>query len=128
MNVNSKSSRRIASALLLGLMLAGCASGPSAPPSPELSQRIESARTRGDHEALATYYDQQASAARATASDHRKLAKTYQQGMAVDPKDPRGGGTLPSHCNVIARNQDGISAEYEGLAAAHRQLAKQAQP
>ena len=43
MKINLKSSRRIVSLLLLSLVLAGCASSPSAP-SPELMQRIESAR------------------------------------------------------------------------------------
>ncbi len=71
MNVNLKSSRRVASLLLLSLVLAGCASGPAAP-SPELLQRIEAARTRADHEAMATYYDREAAAARAIAENHRK--------------------------------------------------------
>ena len=92
MNVNFKSSRRIASAFLLSLVLAGCASGPSAP-SPELLQRIESARTRGDHEALAAHYDQQAVAARAIARDHRRMAKAYQ-GRASDA--PGGGACRPT--------------------------------
>ena len=123
MNVTFKSSRRIASALLLSLVLAGCASGPGFP-SPELLQRIESARTRGDHEALATHYSQQAAAARAIADDHRKMAKSYQ-GRVVDP---RGGGSMPAHCNAIVRSQESIAAEFEGMAEGHYELAKRAQP
>ena len=123
MNVNFKSSRRIASALLLSLVLAGCASGPSAP-SPELLQRIESARTRGDHEALAAHYNQEATKARAIAENHRKMAKSYQ-GRVVDP---RGGGSMPAHCNAIVRSQESIASEYEGMAEGHYELAKRAQP
>ena len=123
MNINFKSSRRIASALLLSLVLAGCASGPS-PPSPELMQRIESAGTRGDHEALATYFNQEAAKARALAESHRKMAKSYQ-GRVVDP---RSGASLPAHCNAIVRIQEGIASEYEGMAEGHYELAKRAQP
>ena len=121
MNINMKSSRRIASMLLLSLVLAGCASGPNAP-APELVQRIEAARTRGDHEALSTYYNQEAAKARAIAENHRKMAKSYQGNLAGG----RGGASMQAHCNAIVRSHEGIAAEYEGMAAAHRQLAAQA--
>jgi hypothetical protein len=123
MTMNLNSSRRIASLLVLSLVLAGCASGPNAP-SPDLLQRIDSARTRGDHEALATYYDREAAAARAKAAEHRKMAMSYQGRVP----DPRAGGSLPAHCNAIVRMQEGIAAEYEGMASAHRQFAEQARP
>lgn len=123
MNMNLKLSRRIVSALLLSVVLAGCASGPNAP-WPELQQRIESARTRSDHEGLVTYYNQEAAAARAKAAEHRKMAKSYQ-GMAVSGK---GGGSMQSHCNAIVSSYEGIAAEYDGLATSHRQMADQAKP
>lgn len=123
MSIPFKSSRRFASVLLLSSVLAGCASGPNAP-SPDLLQRIESARTRGDHEALATNYDHEASKARGIAADHRKMAKIY----AGRVPDPRAGGNLPAHCNAIVRSQEGIAEQYESMAEAHRQFAKQAPP
>lgn len=121
--MNLKSSRRIASAFLLSVVLAGCATGPNAP-SPELRQRIEAARSRSDHEGLVTYYKQEAAAARAKAAEHRKMAKAYQ-GRVVDP---RSGGNLPAHCNAIVNMYERIAMEYDGLAESHQQLAKQAQP
>lgn len=121
MSINSRSSRRLATAVLLALALAGCASGPNAP-SPDLMQRIESARTRGDHEALAKHYDGEVAKARATAENHRKMAKSYQGNLAGG----RGGASMPAHCNAIVRSHESIAAEYEGMAAAHRQLAAQA--
>jgi hypothetical protein len=123
MNMNLKLSRRIASALLLSVVLAGCASGPNTP-SPELQQRIEAARTRSDHEGLVTYYNQEAAAARAKAAEHRKMAKSYQ-GMVVSGK---GGASMAAHCNAIVKQFESIAAEYEGMAEGHQQLAKQAQP
>lgn len=123
MNTNLNSSRRFASMLLLSVVLASCASSPSTP-SPELLQRIEAARTRGDYEALSTYYDQQAAASRAIAAEHGRMAKSYQ----AMSSGGRGSASMPAHCNAIARMNEGLAAEYEGMAVAYRQLAKQAQP
>jgi len=122
MNMDWKSLRRIAAALLLGLVLAGCASGPNAAPSPELQQRIEAARTRSDHEALATYYDREAASARAFAVEHRRMARSYQGYVASG----RGGASMPAHCNAIVSQFESIAAEYDGMAAEHRQMAKSA--
>jgi len=123
MNSKLVSTRRIVSLLLLSAVLAGCASAPGGP-SPDLLQRIESARTRGDHEALATYYTKQAAAARALATEHRKMAQSYQ-GMFAGG---RGGASMPAHCNAIVRSQETIAAEYDAMAAGHRQMAEQAKP
>lgn len=123
MNANLNLSRRIASALLLSVIVAGCASGPTTPPA-DLPQRIESARTQADHEALAAYYDREASAARASAAEHRKMATSYQ-GMVAGG---RGGASMAPHCNAIVRSQETIATEYEAMAAAHRQMGQQAKP
>ncbi len=123
MSIHFKPYRRFAILLLLSFVVAGCASGPNAP-SPDLLQRIESARTRGDHEALATHYNQEATKARAIADNHRKMAKSYQGHLAGG----RGGASMAAHCNAIVRGQESLAAEYEGMASGHRELAKQAQP
>jgi hypothetical protein len=123
MNGNLKLSRRIAATLLLSMIVAGCASGPTAAPA-DLVQRIESARTQGDDEALAAYYDREASAARASAAEHRKMAASYQ-GMIGGG---RGSANMPAHCNAIVRSQEAIATEYEGMAVAHRQMGQQAKP
>ena len=111
-----------ASALLLSLVLAGCASGPPAH-SPALHQQIESASTASEHAALATYYDREAATARASAAEHRSMALRYPS-----TAPPRGGTSMRNHCNVIAQSFDGIAAEYVGLAADHRAMAGQGKP
>lgn len=123
MDMTLNSSRKIALPLLLSLVLVGCASGPIVP-SPEVLQKIESARTRDDHLALATYFDQQATTARTVAVEHHKMAKTYQE-MRVDP---RAVGRMPAHCAAIARTQEGIAMEFDAMASVHRQMAEQARP
>jgi len=123
MNTNLKSTRRFASMLLLSVIFASGVSAQT-PTSSELLQRIEAARTPADYEALATYYDQQATAARGISAEHRKMAKSYQ-GMVAGG---RGGASMPAHCNAIAGKNDGLAADYAAMAAAYRQLAKQAKP
>jgi len=123
MKLNWKSLSLTASVLLIGVVLAGCASGPNNP-SPEMVQRIESARTRGDHEALAATYAQDATGARAKAEEHRKMAAMYK-GRAVGGK---GGVGMESHCNSIVTQYESLATEYDGLAAGHRQMAATATP
>lgn len=113
---------RGASAMLLSVVLAGCAAGPPAH-SPELHQQIESASTSAEHAALATRYDREAASARASAAEHRSRALKYPASTG-----PRGPTSLRAHCNVIAQNFDAIATEYVGLAAEHRGLAGQAKP
>lgn len=123
MNTDWKSLPRIAAVLLLGLVLAGCASGPNSAPSPELLQRIEAARSRGDHEALVKYYEGEAVASRARAIEHRKMGKSYQGVMS---SGKGGGSNMPAHCNSIVNLYESIATEYDGLAGDHRQMAKSA--
>lgn len=113
---------RGASAMLLSVVLAGCASGPPGP-SPELQQQIESASTGSEYAALATYYDREAASARASAAEHRSRALKYPASTG-----PRGPTSFRAHCNSIAQNFDAIATEYVGLAADHRGLAGQAKP
>ena len=35
---------------------------------------------------------------------------------------------MAAHCNAIARSQDLIAAEYDGMATSHREMAQQAKP
>lgn len=118
MSVLSGNVRRASAALIAAIFLAGCASGPGSP-SPELIQRIEAAKTRGDHESLAQYYDKEAKAARAMADEHRRMSRAYQG----TPYGVRGGASMPAHCAANIRNFEAAAAEYEALAKGHREVA-----
>lgn len=115
---------RLASVLLLSVVIAGCAVVGAKAPSPELQQQIEAARSGPEHEAMATVYSREAASARASAAEHRKRAQNYS--AYTGPRG--GGGSMRAHCNEIAKNFDGIAAEYDGLAMDHRGLAAQAKP
>lgn len=108
-------------ALSIGIALGGCSSNPNTVPSAATRQRIDSAQTRGDHEALAVAYNREAADARVKAAEHRSMAIRYQTYPAGS-----GGGKISAHCDAIARSYNGMATEYDGLASGQRQLAGQA--
>jgi type IV pilus biogenesis protein CpaD/CtpE len=106
------------------LTLGGCAT--QTPVSPTmgkgdgLEQRIESARTRADHEAIASVYEQQAGADKASSERHRGLARAYAR--AGNPRVPTNPALI-SHCETLARTYEQAADENLALAKMHRQLA-----
>ena len=120
MRANPNLLRQLAAVALVGAALAGCASAPDEMP-PELLQRMESAGTRSDHERLAVYYENLGAAARDVAARHRRLAATYQATLANSPI----GADAVAHCLAIARQQESIASEYEGLAEGHQAVANE---
>ncbi len=119
MNRNLQTLSKMASALLLSVAFSSCTLTPKTP-SPELSERIEAARNRSDHEGLVAYYQAEAAAARETVDWHRRLAASYES--------PSGGGADPrmaAHCKQIAQMYQQIAAEYDGMAQFHQLLARE---
>jgi hypothetical protein len=109
--------------LLVALTLGGCAAGSNSP-NAQLAQKIENAQTAGDHEALAKYYESEATNARAQAADHRKLMKTYQ---AVSGRAPHGSSVgAPAYHNSLSTQDEANAAAFDALAAEHRAMAKAA--
>ncbi|MGB8338012.1 MAG: hypothetical protein WCD07_00915 [Burkholderiales bacterium] len=103
----------------VGLSMSGCATeGPVKPSG--IEQKIEVANTRADHEAIATLYEQQASADKTAAERHLNLARNYKQ-MIVN----RGGRQVNTarHCENLARIYQQAAEENLALAKEHRQMA-----
>jgi hypothetical protein len=100
------------------LTLVGCAA--EAPVKPAgLEQKIETARTRADHEEIASLYEQQAGTDKAAAERHRRLARTYERSWT-----DRGGQTnMARHCENLARTYQQAAEENLALAKEHRQAA-----
>lgn len=111
------------------LTLGGCAvEGPRKPAG--LEQKIEAARTSGDHQEIAAVYEQQAGVDREAMEWHRSLARAYERGWIwAGPRvggvvsARRGNQTLIAHCDNLARLYREASDENLALAKEHRRLA-----
>ena len=103
------------------ISVAGCATQLPVPPA-GIEQRIESASSRSDHEALASEYERKASVDTDAATRHRGYAAIY-----LKNRSPRSGPeahvALARHCENIARNYEQAANENLAMAKLHRALA-----
>jgi hypothetical protein len=79
-----------------------------------LSESIANAKTPADHEAIATYYDEEAADADKKAALHRR---------SVSIAKPVG---MANMCSGLAKYWEKVSAQDKELAKAHREMAKAA--
>ena len=82
---------------------------------------ISSAKTSADHEKLAAQYEQEAKAARAKSQEHKMMADAYR----------KAGGALieklhfDQHCDSLAKSYAAMADEFEALAKAEHEAAKE---
>src|SRR5438132_10366510 len=79
-----------------------------------LNQMIANAKTPAEHEAIAAFYEQQATEAKKKAELHRNTADTYRK---LKISKPVG---MAEMCDGIAAMWDKIAADNARLAKAHR--------
>ena len=86
-----------------------------------MSDMITMAKTPADHEKLAAHYEQEAKAARAKAEEHKMMADAYR----------KGGGPLieklhfDQHCDALSKSYTSMADEFDALAKAEHEAAKQ---
>jgi|SRR6516162_8096491 hypothetical protein len=85
-----------------------------------LNQMIASVRTPTDHEAIAAYYEQEATDSKKKAALHRQTAETYRKLKIAKP------GYMAEMCDNIGAMWEKAAADAEKLAKAHRAMAKTA--
>lgn len=88
----------------------------------DLGEMIATAKTPADHEAIAKQYDTLAAQEKSKAEMHKRMGQNYKQVGGA----PVGKYNLVGHCDNLSKNATKDAAEYEKLAAAHRDMAKQA--
>lgn len=103
----------------LGL-LASCTINPH---PMDMTQAVQSATTRSDHEALAKHYEDAAKDMRAQAEEHNKMSAQYEARRGLYGKQAQ---SLISHCQGLVRVYEQAAVENENMAEAHRQLAAEA--
>jgi len=77
-----------------------------------LQQKVKDAKTAGDHEMIAEYYDKEAADNQQKAELHKTMGNVYFKGPA------------PAHCHYLAQAYERAADQDKALAAAQRQMAK----
>jgi len=93
-----------------------------AQPGDTIEQNIRQANTPADHQALATWYEQEAQAAHQLATRYFVMADVLAAARAVERKDRAG-----EHYVFIAKKYQEMAKEDEIFAAVHKTMAKQQQ-
>lgn len=86
----------------------------------DMSQAVQSATTKADHEALAKHYDEVADEMQAKVEDHKKLLADYH---AKSYKYGRQGETFEKHCQMLINAYENAVTANRGMAEAHRAMA-----
>jgi len=82
---------------------------------------ITAAKTPAEHEKLAAQYEREAKAARAKAQEHKLMAEAYR----------KAGGPLieklhfDQHCDALVKSYTSTADEFEALAKAEHEAAKE---
>jgi len=124
-----KDRREGAAIRTLGLVLLlaiACPGAARALDPADLPNAIENAETPADHEALATYFEGEAKAARAMAERHRSMGERYRN--LRKPAGLKGvraqiERSMPRHCDKLVASYEAAAKEYEAMAAEHREAA-----
>jgi hypothetical protein len=104
---------------VLGLLVS-CAVNPH---PMDMTQAVQSATTRGDHEALAKHYEDAAKEMQAKAEEHKKILANYEAKRVLYGKQAR---SLINHCQGLIRTYEQAAAENLSMAESHRRLAAEA--
>ena len=99
--------------------LGGCAINPH---PMDMTQAVQNAKTRADHEALVKHYEDAATEMRANVAQHRKLLAQYE---ANKPLYGKQASDLISHCQGLVRVYEQGAAENSKMAESHRQMASE---
>jgi hypothetical protein len=86
----------------------------------DMTQAVQSAKTGGDHEALAKHYDDAAKEMRVKAEEHKRLLAYYQANKDLYRKQAQD---LINHCQGLIRVYEQAAAENSSMAKSHREIA-----
>ena len=104
---------------VLGL-LASCA---QLPHPMDMTQAVQSAKTRADHEALARHYENMAQSMQEKMQKHKKLLEQYETQSAHYGREAED---LKAHSNALIRFYEQAAEANMSIAASHRKMAVEA--
>lgn len=108
----------LAVTMILGLF-ASCTINPH---PMDMTEAVQAAKTRSDHEALAKHYDEAAKEMQVKAAEHKKMAAQYEANKGLYGKQAQ---SLISHCQGLVRVYEQAAAENRSMAESHRQMASE---
>ena len=86
----------------------------------DVAAMVQNAKTAADHEAIATYYEKEAAAAKEKAALHRSMGDIVKK--QGGPGVAKWG--MDKHCLDLVNQYEGAAKSYTDLAKAERELAK----
>ena len=89
----------------------------------DMTQAVQSAKTRSDHDALVKHYEDAAKDMQAKAEEHKKLLAQYEAKRSLYGKQAQN---LISHCQGLVRVYEQAAAENRTMAQSHRETAAEA--
>ena len=89
----------------------------------DMTQAVQSAKTRGDHDSLARHYEDAAKEMQAKVDEHKKLLAHYEARKSLYGKQAQ---SLISHCQGLVRIYEQAAADNNGMAKSHREMAAEA--
>lgn len=105
-------------ALALTLGLGGQVWAADAVTDQNVAERIATAQTPADHQAIATYYKGLAADAAAKVKAHESMLASYEK------VGGKGGVLSADHCKTLIKTYGDAESHYQKLAAEHEALAK----
>lgn len=87
----------------------------------DMSQAVQSASTKADHEALAKHYDEAADEMQVKVDEHKKLLSQYQSKSYLYGKQ---GESFKEHCQMLIDAYEKAAEANRAMAEAHRAMAQ----
>ena len=98
-------------------LLAACA---EMPPHPmDMSQSVQNAESKADHEALAIHYEEAAKEMQLKVDEHKKLLSQYESKSYLYGKQAQ---SLKDHCQWLINAYEKAAEENLSMAKLHRQM------
>jgi len=89
----------------------------------DMTQAVQNAKTRGDHEALAKHYEDAAKEMQIKVEEHKQLLRQYEANRV--PWKNYIGNYATQH-GALIRNYEQAAAANMSIAQSHRQMAAEA--
>lgn len=88
------------------------------PATAGFSEKIVAAKTKADHEQLATEFEKQAASDKEAAERHRKMAQAY----TTAPWAKASGAAMVAHCKALIADYEKAEKQNAEMAKMHREI------